>query len=291
MTQNTTKAYLSRVQLLHKNTTLPTEVITFIENFLEIPEPQLRKKLSFSYDALQHSHGKSILQRQDLYPYKTLAKVEERLLLLASMEFASELQGKTFVQNIRLVHEQLAQDKKFAKKLLIAYLEENEEFYQKQAEISSEFAFMCYFLAYFAFIPFFAYTRSQIEIQYDDATWQHGHCPYCGSAPHLSYLKGKEGQRLHACPTCTALYRVPRIQCPYCLEQRQEKLKYFTSDSVKEAQVCVCTQCNTYLKICDMREYEKFTPLPYVDDFKTILLDIVAQQQNFSNPTLSLWLS
>ncbi len=291
MNQSINSDYINKIKILYKNKSLPEEVIAFLESMLSLPFPPLRKKISYTFDALQHASGKSIVTREALFPYAKLSKAEERLQQLVGMEFSPHLQKTHFVENIQKVAKYLNKEKKFAKKLLQAYLEEQESFYQEQAEISSEFAFMCYFLAYFTFMPFFAHSRGQIDVTYDTDIWAHGHCPYCGSMPHLSYLKEKEGKRMHACPTCLGIYRVPRIQCPYCLEQKQEKLTYFTTDTVKEAQVCVCASCKNYMKICDAREYEKFAPLTYVDDFKTVLLDLMASQQGYENPVVSLWLS
>ncbi len=291
MSKNISDIYLQKVQLLHKNTSLPQEVITFLENILTLPSVSIRKKITYNIDVLQYSSGKSILTRQELYPYNKLSKAEERLQCLVAMPFSQELQNTTFVQNLQKVGKALGNDKKFGKKLLNAYMEEQEAFYQEQAEISSEYAFMCYFLAYFTFMPFFEHSRTQVDRPHHDEVWAHGHCPYCGGLPNISYLKEKEGKRVHACSVCLATYRVPRIQCPYCLEQKQEKLQYFTANNVKEAQVCVCTSCKNYIKICDAREYEKFTPMPCIDDFKTVLLDIMASQQGYENPVVSLWLS
>ncbi len=282
---------LAQVTLLHKNTALPQEIIVFLEKYTALPPLVLRKKITYEHDVLQHSSGKSILYRAQLYPYDTLDKAEKYLQNILAMEFPHELNSKDFVKHMQQVAQHCHEHKKFAKKMLKAYLDEDESFYQEQAEISSEFAFMCYFLAHFTFMPFFAYTRGQVQVQHETEIWPHGHCPYCGGAPQLSYLKEKEGKRVHTCSVCQALYRTARIACPYCQEQRQEKLKYFTAKEVKDAQVCVCTTCKNYIKICDLREYEKFAPLPLVDDFKTLLLDLVAIQQGYENPVVSLWLN
>ncbi len=291
MGKSTNTNALAAIKRLSANKDLPQEVVAFLENIYSLPELTLRKKIAYTHDTLQHAAGKSLLQREELYPYGKWDKAEDRLQSLLKMEFSPELQQKDFVQNMALVAKHVAAHKKFAVQMLKAYVAEDEAFYQEQAEKSTEFAFMCYFLASFALMPFFVHSRTQVDVDHESEAWGHGHCPYCGGTPNVSYLKGKKGKRMHACSVCLAVYRAPRIQCPYCLEQRQEKLKYFTADAVKDAQVCVCDSCKNYMKICDMREYEKFAPLPYVDDVKTLLLDVMALQQGYENPVVSLWLS
>ncbi len=281
----------SAIKKLSANKHVPQEITAFLENMYSLPALNLRKKITYTHDALQHGAGKSLLQREDLYPYGKWDKAKERLQSILSMEFPPTLQQKDFIQNIALVAKHVTEHKGFAEQMLKAYVLDDEAFYQKQAEISTEFAFMCYFLASFTLLPFFVYARTQLDVDHASEAWGHGHCPYCGGTPHLSYLKGKKGKRMHACSVCLAVYRAPRIQCPYCLEQRQEKLKYFTTETVKDAQVCVCGSCKNYIKICDMREYENFAPCPHVDDVNTLLLDVMALQQGYENPVVSLWLS
>ncbi len=269
---------------------LPKAIIHFLEQILQLPQPNIKKKLHYKYDALQHKAGKHILNRQELYPYANLNKAEERLNLLLNITFPKNLQQDDFVKNLQAIKTSLTQDKTFSKSLLSAFLHEHEAFYQEQAELSTGYSFMCYFLAYFAFLPFFTHITAQVEQKYEDEPWTHGHCPYCGSPPLLSYLKGKEGKRINACSLCLSFYRVPRIQCPYCLEAKQGKFSIFTSDTDADFQVCLCKNCKSYIKIHDYKEYEKFTPDPLFDDFKTITLDIIAENQKFHKAVLSLWL-
>ncbi len=269
---------------------LPKATIYFLEKMLEFPKPIIKKKLNYTYDTLKHKGGKYILERDELYPYANFSKAIERLNLLLSIDYPKSLAKDDFVKSINSVKNSVEQEKNFAKNMLQAFMHEDEAFYQGQAEISTGHSFMCYFLAYFSFLPFFVHMAAQVKQKYDEEVWGHGHCPYCGSAPLLSYLKGKEGKRVHACSLCLSFYRVPRIQCPYCLNSEQKKFSIFTSDTDADFQVCICKKCKNYIKIHDYKEYEKFTPDPLLDDFKTITLDIIAENQNYTKAVLSLWL-
>lgn len=228
-----------------------------------------------------------------------------------------------FLQSFAQIQEILEKDKKFADSMLDAFLYEKEEFYIQLAEKSSSFSFLAYFLAYFVFLPFFKHTRTQAEnwkllsldskeqenlsnnisistdeekeiqasrAKNEEFIWRHGHCPYCGSAPLLSYLKDKEGKRIHACSLCLALYRVPRIQCPFCLEEDQHSFKYFTTDTDPDYQIALCKKCSNYIKIVNYTEKASFNPSVLLDDFESLTLDIIALEQNFSQAVLSLWL-
>ncbi len=95
---------------------------------------------------------------------------------------------------------------------------------------------------------------------------------------------------MHACSLCLGIYRAPRIQCPYCLEEKQDMFNYFTSDTDPDCHVCICKKCATYIKIVDARELEIFAPHPLLDDFATLTLDVLAMQQQAEKGNLSLWL-
>ncbi len=286
---------------IHLKDYLPQETVFFLEKALTGEHASITQPLPQAYDTtcdtLGHASGKSLLQKHQLYPYTELEKAEKRLHALVQTKFPEGMRSSDFVQRIHDVNEALTTHKDFSADMLKAYLHDDEAFYQEQAERSSEFSFMCYFLAHFSFLPFFVQTREHLaqskvchDMAYDEKIWPHGHCPYCGSPALLSYLTEKEGKRMNACSTCLGIYRVPRIQCPYCLEEKQSKLTYFTSDTDADCHVSLCKKCQLYIKIVDMREHEVFAPHALLDDFATLTLDILAAQQGAEKGALSLWL-
>ncbi len=286
--------YKNEAKKILKKDYLPTEISKFLEKLSEVATPTLKKKIEINFDKHIHAQGKSVFTREELFPYANYSKVYVYLLEILSIDFDKELQKSEFISTLQEIRKNIENNKKYSHELLEAFIKEDETFYQAQAEISSTYSFLCYFIANIAFLPFFIYTREQAEtkaeIKYDEIIWQHGHCPYCGSAPLLSYLKEKEGKRVHACSTCLGMYRVPRIQCPYCLEQKQEKLTYFTADNEKDCQVSLCKNCKNYIKIFDLRENISFNPNPLLDDYKTLTLDLIAENQNYTKAVLSLWI-
>ena len=119
--------------------------------------------------------------------------------------------------------------------------------------------------------------------------WPHGHCPLCGSLPLIGKLAGKEGFRLHSCSLCRLEYRAPRLGCPFCQEQRSDKLGVLTADTQPGYGVYVCRTCKTYIKLADFREYAGRVSLPVLDDLESLPLDMLARQQGWTRRTASAW--
>ena len=121
-----------------------------------------------------------------------------------------------------------------------------------------------------------------------DSIWKHGHCPVCGSLPHMAELRDKEGYRYLSCSFCRHQYRVRRLSCPFCNETDFEKLSFFTSDQEPGFRIDVCTSCSMYVKTSDFRSLDKVS-LPVIDDLESLVLDVLAADKGYSRPTNSCW--
>ena len=119
--------------------------------------------------------------------------------------------------------------------------------------------------------------------------WPHGHCPLCGNPPLIGKLAGKEGFRFHSCSLCRLEYRAPRLGCPFCQEQRGDKLSVFAADTQPGYAVYACRICNRYIKLADFREYAGRVSLPVLDDLESLPLDMLAQRQGLTRLTSSAW--
>lgn len=128
------------------------------------------------------------------------------------------------------------------------------------------------------------------------APWPHGSCPACGSLPLMGRLEPKHGGRSMACSSCRVVYRVPRLGCPFCGEQEDERLGYFTALAEGEAsqqqgagvKVYTCESCSCYVKTVDGRESDgSWSPL--IEDAASLALDMAAQKRGYARPTLSAW--
>jgi FdhE protein len=119
-------------------------------------------------------------------------------------------------------------------------------------------------------------------------SWNHGHCPLCGSLPLIGRLKDNEGFRMLTCSFCRHEYRVQRLGCPYCGERKSEKLEYFDAEDEPGVMVEICKSCTGYIKTLDFRKFDVVC-IPVLDDLGSLPFDILAQKKGFSRPSLSAW--
>jgi len=92
-------------------------------------------------------------------------------------------------------------------------------------------------------------------------SWRHGYCPVCGGKPDFAYLDKGQGARWLLCSRCDTEWLFQRLECPYCGNNQQDDLAYYTDD--KELyRLYVCQRCSTYLKAIDLRHAESETLLP-----------------------------
>jgi FdhE protein len=146
------------------------------------------------------------------------------------------------------------------------------------------------FLAHSSLTPAFTRLHAALADRLrTDAIWPHGHCPLCGSPPLIGKLAGKEGFRYHCCSLCRLEYRAPRLGCPFCREQRGDRISVFTADTLPGYAAHVCRTCKGYIKLADLREYAGRVFLPVLDDLESLPLDMLAQRQGLTRPTLSAW--
>ncbi len=68
--------------------------------------------------------------------------------------------------------------------------------------------------------------------------------------------------------------------CPYCQNQDQDKLGYFTVEGEPNCWVYLCELCKKYIKTRDSRQLPAQVPL-LVEDLITPHLDILAARQGY----------
>lgn len=146
------------------------------------------------------------------------------------------------------------------------------------------------FVAQAAMSPYVAATAHQLFATLpQDRARAHGHCPVCGSLPYFSQLRDKEGHRHHTCSFCQTTYRARRLACPFCDEDRIDKLAYFQAEGgAAGVRVDACKTCNAYIKTADFRALDRFC-LPALDDLTSLPLDLKAAEEGLMRPTLSAW--
>ncbi|MBA4397116.1 MAG: formate dehydrogenase accessory protein FdhE [Syntrophus sp. (in: bacteria)] len=109
--------------------------------------------------------------------------------------------------------------------------------------------------------------------------WSEGYCPICGKEPKIGQIRGEEGRFLF-CNQCGCEWHFLRIKCPFCSNEEQQSLAYFTVEGDEKYRVDVCNDCKRYIKIVDFRE-SKREPNLDVEDIATLHLDILANEEGY----------
>jgi FdhE protein len=78
------------------------------------------------------------------------------------------------------------------------------------------------------------------------------------------------------------------MECPFCGNSDQEKMRFFSEEGDRVHRVEVCDVCKAYLKVVDLRETERAVVL-FVENLATIHLDLVAKREGFQRDTNRLF--
>lgn len=124
----------------------------------------------------------------------------------------------------------------------------------------------------------------------DTVLWDGGNCPVCGHKPHFGLLRSDDGARVLQCWLCGTGWQYPRLQCPYCENTDHEKLGYFVVDSMDGCRLHFCRECDHYLKIFDLREYQGDDAVLAIHNMATLTYDVVAHREGFTPGSELHWI-
>ena len=110
--------------------------------------------------------------------------------------------------------------------------------------------------------------------------WSEGYCPICGREPKIGEIKDDEGTRYLFCNQCGFEWGYRRIKCPFCGNEEQQTLAYFTIEEDDRYRVDVCNECKRYIKIVDFRATKEKADLD-VEDIATLHLDMLANDEGY----------
>ncbi len=117
--------------------------------------------------------------------------------------------------------------------------------------------------------------------------WLRPYCPTCGSMPAMGRLEKEVGQRFLWCSVCNSQWQFHRLQCPFCLNADQVRLRYFFTDEASPYRVDVCQNCLRYLKTVAERKLEaERQAVMNVEELLTLSLDELAKNEGYQN---ALW--
>ncbi|MCE5283935.1 MAG: formate dehydrogenase accessory protein FdhE [Deltaproteobacteria bacterium] len=110
--------------------------------------------------------------------------------------------------------------------------------------------------------------------------WSEGYCPVCGREPKIGEIRDEEGSRFLFCNQCGFEWSYRRIKCPFCGNEEQQTLAYFTIEEDDRYRVDVCNECKRYIKIIDFRKSKQKADLD-VEDIATLHLDMMANDEGY----------
>ena len=127
--------------------------------------------------------------------------------------------------------------------------------------------------------PFLASNSEALIGLIDQEAWRRGYCPICGGVPDFAFLTKDLGTRWLLCSRCDAEWLFQRLQCPYCGNQDQNTLAYFTDDS-ELYRLYVCEHCHRYIKAIDLRRTGEEILMP-LERILTAEIDNQAQETGY----------
>jgi FdhE protein len=124
----------------------------------------------------------------------------------------------------------------------------------------------------------------QVAARHGDAVtkadWSEGYCPICGREPKIGEIRDEEETRYLFCNQCGFQWSFRRIRCPFCGNEEQQTLAYFTIEGDERYRVDVCNACKRYIKIVDFRETNRKADMD-VEDIATLHLDMLANDEGY----------
>ena len=150
-----------------------------------------------------------------------------------------------------------------------------------ETELGAEGSLLFFFLIQ-SLKPVLENLAEQWRSALKEFSWEKGFCPFCGGGAGMGEIR-EEGRRFLHCPLCGTEWEYPRMKCPYCQNEDQEKLTYFQVEGEMGNRVDICLACRHYWKTVDSREMEG--PLDFeVEDYLTLHLDHLAQEEGYLRP-------
>ncbi len=127
--------------------------------------------------------------------------------------------------------------------------------------------------------PFLVSHAKTLISSVNQERWRREHCPICNGKPDFAFLDKERGARWLLCSRCDTEWLFQRLQCPYCGNQNQEDLSYFTDDE-GVYRLYVCEQCHKYIKAIDLRSTGAEVILP-LERVLTLDMDKQAQEKGY----------
>jgi len=223
---------------------------------------------------IQRQEGFPLFSREDLpLDFNAAADLLKKFLAHLIDAGRHDVQGiKTALNKTEAAHD-------WSGRLFRAILKQDEEAVSIMAAEVKLDPNVLLFLGKTALKPSIACLRDAVSEEMDKNEWREGYCPLCGSQPDMACFE-RTGKRYLHCELCGEEWPFPRIKCPFCNAEEQEKLGYFEAEQEEGFRVYFCRECLRYIKTIDKKAFEEVAPLE-LENLATIHLDLLAQENGF----------
>jgi formate dehydrogenase accessory protein FdhE len=113
-------------------------------------------------------------------------------------------------------------------------------------------------------------------------------CPLCGGKPIVGVLRseGDGAKKSLVCMLCSHEWKLRRIYCPACGEEREPQMAFYSAPEIPHVRVDVCDSCRSYVKTVDLSKDGR--ALPLVDELATIPLNLWAIEHGYTKSQTNL---
>lgn len=126
----------------------------------------------------------------------------------------------------------------------------------------------------------FLVSHSKVLSKYiNQERWRRNYCPVCGGHPDFAFIDNEQSSRWLLCSRCDTQWLFQRLQCPYCNNEEQKELAYFTDDK-GVYRLYTCEKCHKYIKAIDLRATTSYVLLP-LERLFTLDMDRQAQEKGY----------
>jgi len=223
---------------------------------------------------IQRQEGFPLFSREDL-PVDLTAASD---LLKRFLEHLSQAK-RDDANGLKKALEQAVEDKDWSANLFRLILKQDEKGLADMAAAVDLDPSVLLFLGKTALRPSLNILRDTVQESVDKNLWDQGYCPLCGSQPDMACFE-RNGKRSLHCELCGEEWPYPRIKCPFCNTEDQEKLGYFEPEEEEGFRVYFCRECRRYIKTIDKKVFEEAAPLE-LENLTTLHLDLLANEKGF----------
>ena len=287
----TLASFDQKLAVLHSSPYVPERLANFVATIARaqrIAAEEIKIRLpKQEASAEQHSQGMPLVALSGVvWNKRDTEKLFKQLLAATAVPAGAE--QDPLAKAGELLASAIKEGTLVVQEALVASAAHDSAFFAPWAEKLPEAPDLLSFLARNTLLPFFgAVAEGALARTKSPEPWMHGHCPVCGGLPVMGVLLGKEGVRKHTCSECHHTYRVPRLQCSFCLTEKPEGTVVYTAEEDKVYQLHVCDNCKGYMKLADLHDRDDaFVPL--VDDVLSLVFDYKAAALGYSRPVSSL---